>query len=303
VIEAVLGTSYRRAVESPRIAVSKSTAHRWALGIELPAWKRTGLAFLGADGMKFKHQGGTRGELRLVVARGRKGRIQPLEVQAGMPWKQIARRVKRRQRRRASQGINDGEVAIERWVGPLARRRGRCLWHLRRDSRYTLWADHVRPGERRQIRQRLNEIVQLQPPVREGEPIRPEDKQPLRQQIDAARQSLQTLPEELAQKGYVQTAGYLARAQDQLFRPWELWLATGRLGLRTTSFLENLMRELARRLKKVGWNWSDDGAACLGRMILLRHCDPKAWQQYWQPRTNRHARCRIELVTCERRAA
>lgn len=303
VIEAVLETSYRRAVEQQGISVSKSTAHRWASGIEIPSRRGSGLAFLGADGMKFKHRGGTRGEVRLVVEMGRKGRIRPLEVRAGTSWKQMARRLRRRQVRRASQFISDGEPAIERWFGPLARRHGRCLWHLKRDSRYTLWADHVRPEQRTQIRRRLDEIVQIKPVVKDGQSIRPQDKERLRQQIDSARRDFQTLLEELTRQGCVKTAGYLARAQDKLFSHLDLWLQTGRLGLKTTSTIESMIRELARRLKKVGWNWSDEGATRMGWMVLVHRYDPRAWQQYWQQRTNLHKHCRMELVTCERQAA
>jgi hypothetical protein len=303
VIEAVLGTSYRRAVEASGLGVSKSTAHRWASGIELPVRPGVGLPFLGADGMKFKRQGGTRGEARLVAQMGRNGRLRPLGVWAGTPWKQIAAQVRRRLPRRASQFISDGEPAIERWFGGLARRCGRCLWHLRRESRYALWADHVGKEERKEIRHRLNEIVKIKPPVQGRESIRPQDKQQLRQQIAAARQSLQTLQKELAEKGYAKTAGYLAHAQDKLFSHLELWLATGRLGLKTTSWLEGIIRELTRRLKKVGWNWSDAGAQRMGRMVLLRRHDPRAWQKYWQGQMGWQGRCHIHLVTCERRAA
>jgi hypothetical protein len=303
VIEAVLGTSYRRAVEQPGLGVSKSTAHRWASGIEWPVRPGVGLPFLGADGMKFKHQGGTRGEARLVAQMGRNGRIRPLGVWAGIPWKQIASQVRRRLPRRASQFISDGEPAIERWFRGLARRCGRCLWHLRRESRYALWADHVGKEERKEIRRRLNEIVKIKPPVGDGEPIRPRAKQQLRQQIATARQSLQTLQKELVEKGYAKTTGYLAHAQDKLFSHLELWLATGRLGLKTTSWMEGTIRELARRLKKVGWNWSDAGAQHMGRMVLLHRYDPKAWQEYWQGQIGRQGRCHIHLVTCKREAA
>lgn len=30
-------------------------------------------------------------------------------------------------------------------------------------------------------------------------------------------------------------------------------------GMASTSILENITRELGRRLKKLGWNWSDEG--------------------------------------------
>lgn len=303
VVEATLDHSYRRAAAAGARAVSKSTAHRWAAQVEMPVRRGIAAPFLGADGMKFQRRGGTRGEVRVVAQMSRDGRCMPLGVWAATPWKQIARQVQRRQFRRAGQFISDGELAIERWLGPLGRRCGRCLWHLQRDSRYVLWADHAGGEDRRQIRRRLREIVALEPPVRAGAPLRPPDRQRLRRQLATAHQNLRRLREDLHAKGYVQTAGYLARAQDKLFSHLELWLATGRLGLKTTSWLESMMSPLAQRLKKVGWNWSDPGAAQMGRLVLWHRYAPTAWHQYWQQRSDLQGRCRIRLVTCKRQAA
>lgn len=303
VIEATLDSSYRRAVTSRGLSVSKSTAHRWAQTVELPMPRGAAVAFLGADGIKFKGQGGRRGEVRLVAHMGRNRRMAPLGVWAGASWKQIAGQIKRRQFRRASQFLSDGELGIERWLGPLGRRCGRCLWHLQRDSRYVLWADHAHAQDRREIRRRLKEIVDIEPPGEAGEPIRPEHRRSLRQQIAAAHQSLDAMREELTAKGYVKTTQYLARAQDKLFSHLEMWLQTGRLGLKTTSWIESMMSPVARRLKKVGWNWSDAGAARMSRMVLWHRYVPRAWRQYWRQKTNLQGRCRMRLVTCERRAA
>jgi hypothetical protein len=303
VIEASLDSSYRRAVAAGGLSVSKSTAQRWAQTVELPVPRSVSAAFTGADGIKFKGQGGRRGEVRLVAQMSRDGRMTPLGVWAGTAWKQIARQVRRRQVRRASQFLSDGEPAIERWLGPLGRRCGRCLWHLQRDSRYVLWADHAGREDRRRIRRRLRRIVSLSPAVPEGEPIRPAHRRQLRRQIDAAHQDLDTMRKELIAQGYVKTAGYLARAQGKLFSHLELWLQTGRLGLKTTSWIESMMAAVALRLKKVGWNWSDAGAARISRMVLWRRYVPTAWRQYWHQKTPQQGRCRIQLVTCERKAA
>jgi hypothetical protein len=301
VIEAALETSYRRAVVLCGLSVSKSTAHRWASGVDLPVRPSGGWPFLGADGMKFQRAGGTRGEVRVVAEMGRKGRIRPLGVWAGVPWKQIAGQVKRRQSRRASQFLSDGELAIERWLSPLGRRGGRCLWHLQRDSRYALWSDRVSKEERRQIRARLQQIVTLQPPVPQESRFA-RDQQRLRQQLRRRGRTFKPGTRNW-REGCGKTAGYLAHAQDKLFSHLELWLATGRLGLKTTSTMESMIRELARRLKKVGWNWSDAGALRMGRMVLWRRYVPAEWQQYWQKRIPLQGRCRMQLITCERRAA
>jgi hypothetical protein len=241
--------------------------------------------------------------VRVVAQSSPDGQITPLGVWAGTSWQQIAGQMQRRQFRRASQFLSDGELGIERWLGPLGRRCGRCLWHLQRDSRYVLWADHAGAADRREIRRRLQEIVRLEPPVAAGEPIRPAHRRQLRQQIAAAHQSLDVMRAELTAQGYIKTTQYLARAQDKLFSHLELWLQTGRRGLKTTSWLESMMSPVARRLKKVGWNWSDAGAAQMSRMVLWHRYVPRAWRRYWHPKTNRSGCCRMRLVTCEQRTA
>ena len=100
-------------------------------------------------------------------------------------------------------------------------------------------------------------------------------------------------------KGYHRAAAYLRRARGQLFNHFRLWLETGIVAPRTTSVLENIIRELVHRLKKLGWNWSDPGAARMGRIVLLRRYDPEAWDQYWRERMNLQGRCHISILHWE----
>ena len=63
--------------------------------------------------------------------------------------------------------------------------------------------------------------------------------------------------------------------------------------------IEKIIRELVRRLKKVGWNWSDKGAEKMGRVVMMRRYDKKAWEEFWQKRMNLQGRCHIRLVSHE----
>ena len=85
-----------------------------------------------------------------------------------------------------------------------------------------------------------------------------------------------------------------------LFGHLRLWLETGIVCPRTTSIIENLIRELVRRLKKIGWNWSDAGAERMGRIVMIRRYDPEAWEEYWKERMNLQGRCQMNLSRLRR---
>ena len=44
------------------------------------------------------------------------------------------------------------------------------------------------------------------------------------------------------------------------------------------------MREVARRLKRIAFGWSPNGAAKMARIILKRFANPAQWQRYWRKR-------------------
>jgi hypothetical protein len=57
-------------------------------------------------------------------------------------------------------------------------------------------------------------------------------------------------------------------------------MATGIACPRATSIIENLIRELVLRLKKIGWNWSDAGAARMGRIVVVCRYGHAEWEEY-----------------------
>lgn len=58
-----------------------------------------------------------------------------------------------------------------------------------------------------------------------------------------------------------------------------------------------------RRLKKIGWNWSDPGATRMGRIVMMRRYDEEAWASFWRDRMNLRGRCDIKFVSWESRRA
>ena len=300
VMEAVAETSYRRGSGSlerlAEVPVAKSTAHRWAATVELPVQEGSGLAFLGADGTGFHKQPGQRGDVRLVVELGENGRIRPLGVWAGTSWEAISEEVKDRLKGQPLLFVGDGELGLEEWLGKLAKRANRCLWHLPRGSGFALWGDGVPKGERDELAGRLRRLVAIDVPEEDVEVVSAEDKEKLQERIGAAEKELEELRRDCEAKGYRRAATYLANAQNRVFNHLWLWLETGLVAPRTASIVENTIRELVRRLKKVGWNWSDAGATRMGRVVMLRRYDEEAWDQYWRDRMNLQDRCKIQIT-------
>jgi len=306
VTESVAETSYRRGSDQlevhGEVPVPKSTAHRWVTEVELPVQEGRGLPVLGGDGTGFKRQPGERGEVRLVLEIGEHGELHPLGVWAGASWKEISQEVKDRLAGQASMFISDGERGLEHWLGELAGEQGRCHWHFSRDAGFALWQDGVSLEERKQITGGLGRLVAIEVPEEAMEAVSEEEKEELRQRMKAAESQLDQLERDFTAKGYRKAATYVGNAKERLFGHLRLWLETGIVCPRTTSIIENLIRELVRRLKKIGWNWSDSGAERMGRIVMIRRYDREAWEEYWKQRMNLQDRCQIELTNCQRRS-
>jgi hypothetical protein len=308
VMEAVAETSYRRGSGQldvlAEVPVPKSTAHRWAASIEWPVSAGSGKPYLGADGTGFQKQPGQRGDVHLVVEMGDKGRIRPLGVWAGAGWEQISKEVKDRLGGQPRLLVSDGERGLENWMGRLTQRSVRSHWHFSRDSGFALWRDGAPLEERKKVQDRLRHLLAIQIKEEDVEWVSAKDKEGIRQQIKAAEKELDELRQQFESKGYEKAATYLANARDRVFNHLRLWLETGLIAPRTSSIVENVIRELVRRLKKLGWNWSDAGATRMGRVVMMRRYDAEQWEDFWRKRMNLQGRCQITLTRFEvKRAA
>ena len=72
------------------------------------------------------------------------------------------------------------------------------------------------------------------------------------------------------------------RDKHSLFEYVRRWLATGLVSPRAASLIERLMREIARRLKRLAHGWSPKGAAKMACIILKRFRDATSWDTYWK---------------------
>lgn len=306
-MEAIADTSYRRGRDPlevlTQIPVAKSTSHRWAASVELPVSEGTAQPFLFADGTGFKRQPGQRGEVRMVLEMAENGTFRPLGVWAGTDWHDISKALKERLKRKPDLLISDGEQNIERWLGGLTKAAARCHWHFPRGSNYLLWKEQVPLAERKEIHRDIRQLLAIEIPEEDMEFVSLEDKQDLWDRIESSEAELYRRRQEFSRKGCYKVVEYFDNARHRLFSHLTLWLETGIGAPRTTSIIENIIRELVRRLKKVGWNWSDEGATRMGRMVMIRRYDRESWTSYWQERINLQGRCEIKRLDWEIRNA
>lgn len=101
------------------------------------------------------------------------------------------------------------------------------------------------------------------------------------------------------ERGYRQAARYLMNAKDKMFSYVKSWLHTGIIHPRVTSQIERMMREIGRRIKKIGHGWSAKGAEKLTRIIIKKITSPVEWENYWRAKMNISGQVKISFLGCE----
>ena len=301
VVEATNKTSFARSVEEVEglagVPSSKSSHQRWAAGVKLPEVEVPALEQLMADGTKYKKAGGERGELRLAIGITGENRIVGLGTWSGKTWSEIGRELKRRLRGvpRAPVALVDGEAGLDKHVASLAGATQRSQWHFMRDFRVLLWHDGLKKAQTDPLRHRLEGIVGVEIPAGEWEAVAPITRDRLKASVAKARQEFQGMIDEFDRMGYRHGKEYLEGARDRIFTRIDLWLETGIIAPKSTGVIEEIMREVGRRVKKLGWNWGDHGVAQQAAMILLRRYSQTQWHDFWTRRLNLRNRCQITL--------
>ena len=311
VMEAVRETSYGRGEREVEARggppVPRSSAHRWVGARVLPERTAKGAISGMADGTAFKKWPGKKGELRVVLGLGKSNEVIPLGCYAGETWEEIGKQVAKKLKREEVQlelFAMDGELGLDEHLGTvLGRVSQRCTWHAPRQMVYALWRDKLKHEDRGPFFRELKSLIGIEIPAGSWEAIAPEDKQEIERKVAENKAQVREMIDLFRKKGYQHAAVYLERSLDRLYSNIELWLKTGIIAPRTTSILENIFRELGRRIKKLGYNWSDKGAAQMSRIVLLQHFDAQTWSTYWQQSLNLRSRCTITIEAIQQLAA
>lgn len=299
VAEVMSEQSYRRGSDHlhriGEIPVPKSTAHHWVMQSECDeiSAECPSLDQLLADGTGFKRRfiAGTgqanRGELRVLLGVTPQGTTIPVGAWSGKSWSQIEAELKsspQEQWPKADVLVSDGEPGLAESLSSFVNDQQRCQWHATRDLNYTLWKDGVSREERRSLQEDLALVLGVEIPKEDLEPVTAADRRELDEYVMDAEKYLETMIKRMNTKGYAQAAGTLRRMKDHLFTYMKRWLATGLVSPRVSSWIERVMREIARRLKRMAFGWSERGAQKMCRIVLKRFTDRAGWEAWWQKR-------------------
>ena len=265
-----------------------------------------------ADGTGVKMRGGARGDLRVVIGLDGRNKPFPLGVYSGTSWEKIGPEIKARlkDRDQATLFVQDGEIGIDEHlsgiaektggpgastpdVGPALTRRGR--WHMPRGVKYALWGDGAGKDEQDACARRLRGILGVEVPADDWQELGADDLAPLRKELDDSRKAYEKLVEEFGSRGYAKAREYLANAMGKVFTQVETWLDTGTVMPGTISQLERIMRELGRRLKTLGYGWTDEGLVRIAKILLKKIHEPDAWDEHWVKHGNIRGNCRVVI--------
>ena len=134
------------------------------------------------------------------------------------------------------------------------------------------------------MKKRLRGIIGIEIPKQDFKKVSAEHKDEIKQLAEQALENMDSFTKGLFRKGYDQAARYVRSAKDKLFTYIKLWFKYGLISPRASSLIERMMREIGRRIKKIGFGWSSKGSAKIARIILKRFTDPKEWDEYWENR-------------------
>jgi len=310
VVETIADQSYRRGSRHLRTAgsipVPKSTAHRWVAGSDCDAMDSgtDTMHLLYADGSGYKRRPSksagknNRGEVRISFGIEKTGRIRPIGAWSGEKWKSIASDIKGERedgQMVAETFIGDGEPGLVNALAMLCGSQQRCHWHAVRDLNFEAWKDGALLDERKEMQSDLAGILELEIPEEDFESVKEEDKLDLAEKMREAEKKVDELQSNLDGKGYVEAAGYVKRLKRNLFVYMRRWLETGLVCPRAASWIERTMREVARRLKRIAFGWSEEGAAKMTRIVIKRFLNKADWDEYWMKKLRLEGNVRFFL--------
>ena len=297
VAEVVSEQSYRRSSSHLRligdIPVLRSTLHRWVMASDCDQIavddERDKLDLLFADETRYKRRPDelvgrdNKGELQLVVGVTSFGTVEPLGAWTETTWEQIGK-ILQRDAPLAKILETDGDRGLVQGMEHLTESHQRCHWHVVHDLDRIMYQERASLRQRRVTQKSLAAMIGIPLPREDFEMVADKDKASVAQSVRQADEQVRQLIMDLRERGYGKSAGYIDNARTRLFTYIERWLKYGLVSPRASSLIERIMREMARRLKRIAFGWSEDGAAKMARIILKRITSAGRWEEYWKKR-------------------
>lgn len=317
VTEVVSEQSYRRSAQHLEtiglIPVPHTTLHRWVMKSDCDKISlKKKVKTLVADGTGFKQKrnedGSYRGEVCVVVGITKDNMVVPYGAWTEESWQKISNQIKKANHPHpklkfnpiADLLVSDGEEPLVRHMGKLTRETQRCTWHLPHDLRPLLkYKDEATDEEATKFTADLAATISIELPKEDLEKVKLEDRLKLEKRVFEAEKGVQQLIDDLKICGYKVAAKYLANAKMKMFSYVRLWLKTGVVHPRVSSMIERMMREIGRRIKKIGHGWSAKGAAKMTRIIIKRITSADEWNQHWKEKLKLSGKVRLSFVDCD----
>ena len=315
-LETVTNQSFRRSAKNLNdtmgFATSHTTLHRWFWKTDVVNKnQQKHVDFLIADGTGFKTDknaaGSNRGEIRVLIGYNKDGSVIPFGAWTRANWKAIGKLIKSKNHPSdkikfkpiAETLITDGEEEIIRHLSKLAKSHQRCLFHMTHELTPLLrYQDFVGKDEAIKITDELHDLLYLDLPETDADPIKSlEHKLKIEAHLLKMKKSIDEFILELKMMGYKKAKTFVENAKAQLFTYVENWIKTGITNPKVTSLVERMMREIKRRIKRMGYKWSEQGAEKMTRLILLQLSSTKHfWETHWQEKMGTNANIKLSFL-------
>jgi transposase-like protein len=246
---------------------------------------------LYADGTKCKSISADghscKGDVKVLLGVRNEGTVFPIGTWTGHEtWQNISDQLAKRQVKFPDGTILicDGEIGLAESLSKLASDEQRCQWHIHRDLYHMMRLNGGKIKDVRPMQERLRGIMAIELP-KESFSLVPEDqKASITAKMVQAEKDLDMLINDIRLKGYTAAVNYLERAKHAMFGYVRRWLALGLVCPRASSFIERTMRAIGRRIKKLGYNWKDEGVGKIARIVLKLFATEGEWEEYWRKR-------------------
>ena len=274
-----------------------STFRRWVLKtdadeISVPEGTMGSVpGVLYADGTKCKSIGADghacKGDVKVLLGVRNEGTVFPIGTWTGREtWRAISDPLAKRQVKFPDGTILvcDGEIGLAESLSKLASDEQRCQWHVRRDLYHMMRMNGGRIKDVRPMQERLGGIMAIELPKESFAQVSEDQKASIKAKMEQAEKDLDVLIDDIRSKGYTVAVNYLERAKHAMFGYVRRWLALGLVCPRASSFIERTMRAIGRRIKKLGYNWKDEGVGKIARIVLKLFATESEWEEYWRKR-------------------
>ena len=315
-LETVTNQSFRRSAKNLHdtlgFSTSHTTLHRWFANTDSTQIDvQRKVDCLIADGTGFKTDkdasGSTRGEIRIIMGYSKSGEVVPFGAWTRASWKDIGRFLKSENhfsekvkfKPIAEVLVTDGEEDLIRPLQKLAKSHQRCLFHMTHELTPLLrYQDIVGKDEAIKITEELSELLYLDLPEADADPLKTlEDKLAIEIKLGSMKKSIDEFIDELKNRGYKKAKTFVENAKAQLFTYIDNWIKTGISNPKVTSLVERIMREIKRRIKRMGYKWSERGAEKMTRLILLQLSSTKHfWDQHWNEKMGTQGNIKLSFL-------